>query len=435
MTPNVYGKTWTWAYDNAGNITSRNEYAYTTGELGVPLDTVIYAYTDPDWGDLLTAYDGTAITYDTIGNPLYDGTWTYTWEHGRRLASMTAGTTTWSYSYNADGLRTGRTDGTNTYQYVYTDGQLSAMYYEGTRYLFHYEGSTPVAMYIGGTAYYYAANINGDVVAIFDNDGNRVVEYTYDAWGNILSVSGSMADTIGAINPLRYRGYVYDTETGLYYVSSRYYNPEIGRWINTDNRMSGIGGDILGYNTFAYCMNNPVNMSDPTGNWPRWITAAVTVVAAVVTVAAAATGNFAVAAVAAKVTMAAGVAYLAQSAHYDDRASKNTGMDEMTYKEAIEIPGADPNVSDTFHDFSGDNNKVCLEDGREGIYDSSGKYVDDPRDIGTYNYFVPKDFWSKAGHVVVDVIPYFIFGNNDNDPGPIVNFAEKWGNVLIALFE
>ena len=254
----AYGKTWTWTYDNAGNITSRKEYTYTTGELGAPLDTVIYGYTDPDWGDLLTAYDGTAITYDTIGNPLYDGTWTYTWEHGRRLATMTDGTTTWSYSYNADGLRTGRTDGTNTYQYVYTDGQLSAMYHEGTRYLFHYEGSTPVAMYVDSTPYYYAANINGDVVAIFDDDGNRVVEYTYDAWGNILSVSGSMADTIGAINPLRYRGYVYDQETGIYYVSSRYYNSEIGRFLNEDNNFSN-------YNLFMYCGNNPVNRIDPNG--------------------------------------------------------------------------------------------------------------------------------------------------------------------------
>ena len=218
---------------------------------------MLYAYTDPDWGDLLTAYDGTAITYDTIGNPLYDGTWTYTWEHGRRLASMTDGTTTWSYSYNADGLRTGRTDGTNTYQYVYTDGQLSAMYYEGTRYLFHYEGTTPVAMYVGGTPYYYAANICGDVVAIFDKDGNRVVEYTYDAWGNILSVSGSMADTIGAINPLRYRGYVYDAETGLYYLQNRYYNPEICRFINADNYPT-TGQCLTSNNMFAYCGSSDV---------------------------------------------------------------------------------------------------------------------------------------------------------------------------------
>ena len=124
-----------------------------------------------------------------------------------------------------------------------------------------------------------------------------------------------------------------------------------------------------------------------------------------------------------------------QTVHYDVRARKNEGMNTMTYEEALKIPGANPNVSDTFLDFSGDNNKVCLKDGREGVYDSSGKYVDDPRDIGTYNYFVPEDFWSTVGHAVVDVLPYFIFGNNDDDPGPIVNFAVKWANYLITLFE
>ena len=79
--------------------------------------------------------------------------------------------------------------------------------------------------------------------------------------------------------------------------------------------------------------------------------------------------------------------------------------------------------------------QVCLEDGREGIYDSSGEYVDDPRDIGTYNYVVPKNLLSKAGHIIIDVLPYFIFGNNDDDPGPIVNFAEKWANKLVAMIE
>ena len=91
-------------------VISRSEYAYTFGELSEPLDTVIYGYTDPDWGDLLTSYDGTAITYDTIGNPLNDGTWTYTWEHGRQLAAMSNGTTTWNYSYDANGMRTSRSN-------------------------------------------------------------------------------------------------------------------------------------------------------------------------------------------------------------------------------------------------------------------------------------------------------------------------------------
>ena len=76
--------------------------------------------------------------------------------------------------------------------------------------------------------------------------------------------------TLGKYNPLRYRGYVYDEETGLYYVSSRYYNPEIGRWINADSLVS-TGQGVLGYNMFAYCYNNPINMDDQDGNCPQWI--------------------------------------------------------------------------------------------------------------------------------------------------------------------
>ena len=108
------GFTHVWTYDDAGNITSRTEYAYTTGSLGTPTDTVTYTYGNNNWGDLLTAYDGQTISHDNIGNPLSDGTWTYTWKHGRQLATMSDGTTTWSYTYNADGLRTKRTNGTCT---------------------------------------------------------------------------------------------------------------------------------------------------------------------------------------------------------------------------------------------------------------------------------------------------------------------------------
>jgi len=146
------------------------------------------------------------------------------------------------------------------------------------------------------TEYYFIRNLQGDVLKVIrESDGAVVAEYTYDSWGNILSATGECASE----NPFRYRGYYYDSETGFYYVSSRYYDPENGRWINADGEMSDVGGDILGYNLFAYCMNNPVNMSDPSGNWPKWATklvAAVAVVAAV-TVATAGAGT-AIAAVA-----------------------------------------------------------------------------------------------------------------------------------------
>ena len=95
-----------------------------------------------------------------------------------------------------------------------------------------------------------------------------------------------MASTLGVHNPLRYRGYVYDAETGLYYLQSRYYNPYIGRFINADGVISGVGGDVLGYNQFAYCFNNPVNLFDIAGNWPKWLTVGLGVVAAAVAVVA-----------------------------------------------------------------------------------------------------------------------------------------------------
>ena len=106
--------------------------------------------------------------------------------------------------------------------------------------------------------------MQGDVVAILDADGNAKVEYTYDAWGKILSISGPMADTLGAVNPITYRGYVYDSDTDLYYLQSRYYDPAVGRFINSDV-LASTGQDLIGHNMFAYCGNNPVNRADNGG--------------------------------------------------------------------------------------------------------------------------------------------------------------------------
>ena len=116
------------------------------------------------------------------------------------------------------------------------------------------------------TEYFYVKNAQGDVTGIVSASGTRVVTYTYDAWGNLLATTGSLAATLGEQNPLRYRGYVYDTETGLYYLQSRYYNPGWGRFINADSVLA-TGAEISTYNAFAYCGNNPTIHSDKSGMW------------------------------------------------------------------------------------------------------------------------------------------------------------------------
>ena len=124
-------------------------------------------------------------------------------------------------------------------------------------------------------------------MGIYNSTGQLVVQYTYDPWGKLLSVTGTLASTIGQINPIRYRGYYYDSETGFYYLQSRYYDPETGRFLNADGEIDGSGESVQGYNLFAYCNNNPVNMSDDTGHWPKWIGKAIAVVAVTAVVVAA----------------------------------------------------------------------------------------------------------------------------------------------------
>ncbi len=115
-----------------------------------------------------------------------------------------------------------------------------------------------------GTKYYYIFNVQGDVIGILNQAGNQIVSYTYDAWGKVLSVDGSEASTIGQLNPIRYRGYYYDTETGFYYLQSRYYDPAVRRFLNSDILVGNVGS-VGQNNLFNYCSNNPVNFADPTG--------------------------------------------------------------------------------------------------------------------------------------------------------------------------
>ena len=257
-----------WAYDNAGNIQTRTDYTWTNGSWSDGAE-VTYGYTDEAWGDKLTRYNNQDFDYDDGGNLIQDGTWVYSWQHGRQLASMVNAdaSVTWNYGYDADGLRTKRVHtangSTTTWEYVYNGGQLVLMTKGGETLYFAYDATgTPMTVTHNNTVYYYATNLQGDIIAILNGNGVAVAEYTYDAWGNPV---GTLPTTgIGALNPLRYRGYVYDTETGLYYLQSRYYNPQTGRFINADV-FYATGQGLVGNNMFAYCLNNPICMADYVG--------------------------------------------------------------------------------------------------------------------------------------------------------------------------
>jgi len=305
-----------WTYDNAGNILTRTEETWENDAWGQPV-TVNYTYGNENWRDLLTAYNGQEIEYDQIGNPECIDGWNFVWQHGRQLASMTKSGVTWSFTYNADGLRTKRTNGTTTYTYVYNGSQLMQMTKGSNTLDFIYDAAgRPTALTYNGATYYYITNIQGDIVGIVDTEGETVATYTYDAWGNPIGAANT--SDIASLNPLRYRGYVYDTETGLYYLQSRYYNAEIGRFVNGDSQIAGVGGDFLGYNQFAYCFNNPVNMSDPTGNWPSWSTvlkaAAIAVTAVAVVAAVAVTiATFGTASIAATIVVSSAITIAAKA--------------------------------------------------------------------------------------------------------------------------
>ena len=123
----------------------------------------------------------------------------------------------------------------------------------------------PMTIGFNGSEHFYLYNAQGDVVAIANYSGEVVVEYTYDAWGNPLSCTGSLASTLGKKNPFRYRGYVYDEETGLYYLKSRYYDPRVGRFICSDGILPS--NRMTSSNLFAYCSNNPTALVDPSGKF------------------------------------------------------------------------------------------------------------------------------------------------------------------------
>ncbi len=259
----LIGTTVLYSYDNAGNITERCEYTYTlkSGEELSELDCTHYSY---DYvGDKLTNYNGESFAYNSLGNPTTYRNKAVQWQYGTQLSNLG----NISFAYDGLGRRTAKGNIIFTYD---NDGKLIAQSDGEYTLEFIYDDKDIIGVKHNGELYLYRKDAQGNIIAILDSVGNVVVKYIYDCWGNhaiVAETGDEVTDGIGVLNPFRYRGYYYDTETGLYYLQTRYYDPELGRFISQDNIDYADPETINGLNLYAYCANNPIMNVDPTGEF------------------------------------------------------------------------------------------------------------------------------------------------------------------------
>jgi len=258
-------------YDKGGNITQKRVVSCQNATD----QTIDYVYANA-WKDQLTSYNGQAITYDEIGNPTsYKGNTLY-WTRGRLLEAYGNKA---CYEYNSAGIRTEKCVKGVPTKYVVAGSQIISEKTSGVTTVYYYSTDGIIGFNREGVDYFYRKNLQGDIIAIVNTSGGIVAKYVYDAWGNhkIYSSANTLiydsqnpssanSSHIGCINPFRYRSYYFDSEIGLYYLNSRYYDPQIGRFLNAD-RIDYISPEsIQGLNLYSYCLNNPIMYLDPFGN-------------------------------------------------------------------------------------------------------------------------------------------------------------------------
>ena len=268
-------KTFIWSYNALGNRTEVREYAYTEATSPTGGTTTVFMHQN-GWGNQVTIISqGTTtktISYDYAGNPTnYKGA-TLTWTRGRLLASYkpSGSSYTTTMQYDANGIRCSKTIPTSTqpnvFRYVYDGNNLVRETKSGTSSYtktFLYNSQGIIGFAIGSTVYTYRKNLFGDIIAIYQG-ATKKAAYIYDAWGNCTITQDT--DGIGTANPFRYRGYYWDNDLQLYYLMSRYYDPQTGRFINADTLNYLDPESINGLNLYAYCGNNPTRFSDPNGH-------------------------------------------------------------------------------------------------------------------------------------------------------------------------
>ncbi len=248
----AFNKTVKFSYDTNGNILSRCEYAYTL-KSDEELSELNCAHFDYSYdGDKLVSYNGESCAYDKFNTPtIYRGK-AVEWQYGKRLINYDGVT----FGYDNSGRRLTK----NNINYMYdSDGRVIK---QSDGLSFWYDTAGVTGFITSKGYYFYRKDIQGNIIAIIDSSGAVVVRYEYDAWGNHKIIGD---EVLGNLNPFRYRGYYYDTETGLYYLQTRYYDPITGRFISQDGVEYADPESINDLNLYAYCGNNPVMYVDPTG--------------------------------------------------------------------------------------------------------------------------------------------------------------------------
>ena len=278
-----YARTFVYEYDENGNIESIKEHYYTTSSTVTTsqISRKDFEYNNT-WSDQISnisQYQGATqtndidFTYDDSGNPLSQidsiagASVEYTWD-GTQLTGYYTPQSYSTYEYNVDGIRVSRSDLNGVdYEYFLNNNKIIVEYRDNDVLYYTYDSDgSLISMNYNGNEYFYITNYQGDVIEIVDINGVTVVKYKYDAWGNTVYKYDSGLN-IDDINPFRYRSYYLDSDTGLYYLQSRYYNPEIGRFLSCDNVSYLNTASQLGNNGYAYTFNNPIRYDDSEGNF------------------------------------------------------------------------------------------------------------------------------------------------------------------------
>lgn len=285
-----------YSYDQNGNVLKKGNFTLT-------YDSTIK--------DRLISFNGIKIDYDSENplNPTKYGSNSYTFE-GRRLVKLSLSGTSYDYIYNDQGLRVKKVDNKgNTWYYTYDGDKLISEISSKARFDFLYDENGSLYGFIKDKTekYLYLRDCLQNILGIADINGNTIVKYDYDAWGLTKKIEDSSTSYIGDLNPFRYKGYYYDSESAMYYCKTRYYVPLWGRWLNADSptQIKLLNNNI---NLYSYCFNNPISGYDSNGNMPGWLSTVFKCIAAVAVVAVACVVSVATAGTAAPVLIGAGIA-------------------------------------------------------------------------------------------------------------------------------